>query len=461
MKTTTAQDKPKSDEILPSSIATDALLLKDLVAQYHLHRQREQEIAQAVFNNIARYSCLNDKRIKHWLSLNSVFNGEIILAARNPADDIIALSSDFSGNGICATIATLPVSEIFYRLVEKGYPLTHILSEINKKLHLLLPRDLLCRACVIAVNSSKGYIEIWSSGFPSCLLLSEDGTYRFVASQSNLPLGVVDENNFKPSIQIEKTKVGDRLFIFSNGINKIIKNDNSAFSLEGVKQLLQEKINSEDFFEQLLKVLNEHNDNQSAQPFTLLEVKVELPEISQDNKHTNPLLVTTRCMRDWHFSLELHSQTLRHFDPLPLLLHILMESPELQAHKGVLYTILAELYSNALDHGVLKLDSALKRDTAGFTGYYQQREKLLENLEEGFVRFNIKHTSTKTGGELLIEVVDSGNGFDYSHLLQTDRPNQTYAGRGITLIRNLCKKFEYLAHGNHVRVLYCWEYEDE
>jgi len=107
-------------------------------------------------------------------------------------------------------------------------------------------------------------------------------------------------------------------------------------------------------------------------------------------------------MQEWHFSLELHAQTLRNFDPLPLLLHILVESPELAVHKGVLYTILAELYSNALDHGVLGLDSSMKADAKGFATYYSQREMLLNDLMQGYIRFNIKHVTTSTGGKLIL-----------------------------------------------------------
>ena len=174
----------------------------------------------------------------------------------------------------------------------------------------------------------------------------------------------------------------------------------------------------------------------------------------------NPLIDTQDADADyWHFTLELPSQTLRQFDPLPLLLQILVKLPELQTHQGILYTILAELYSNALDHGVLKLDSSLKHDAVGFAEYYKKRETLLNNLQEGLICFYVKHRAKNTGGELIIEVTDSGQGFDYKEHTTGSYPTKAYAGRGITLIRNLCKTFEYMGNGNQVRAVYEWQYE--
>ncbi|MFD1691395.1 hypothetical protein ACFSHR_07155 [Azotobacter chroococcum] len=62
---------------------------------------------------------------------------------------------------------------------------------------------------------------------------------------------------------------------------------------------------------------------------------------------------------------------------------------ELRAQGSVLYTVLAELYSNALEHGVMGLDSSLKRDAQGFAEYYRERRTRLANLYEGYVRFHL------------------------------------------------------------------------
>ncbi len=63
----------------------------------------------------------------------------------------------------------------------------------------------------------------------------------------------------------------------------------------------------------------------------------------------------------WQVVLELGPEVLRTLDPLPLLVQRLMEIEELRTHREYLSLILAELFSNVLEHGLLGLDTTLKQ----------------------------------------------------------------------------------------------------
>src|SRR5262245_55241365 len=67
-----------------------------------------------------------------------------------------------------------------------------------------------------------------------------------------------------------------------------------------------------------------------------------------------------RVLRNWGFEVELSPNELRQTDVVPLLLATLerMNLPAL--HRSNLFVVLSELVNNALDHGVLLLDSGLK-----------------------------------------------------------------------------------------------------
>ena len=54
-----------------------------------------------------------------------------------------------------------------------------------------------------------------------------------------------------------------------------------------------------------------------------------------------------------------------------------------------LFLVLAELVSNAIDHGVLGLDSSIKREPDGFQRYLQQRQERLVALTEASVEVRI------------------------------------------------------------------------
>ena len=83
---------------------------------------------------------------------------------------------------------------------------------------------------------------------------------------------------------------------------------------------------------------------------------------------------------------ELSSECLHSLDPLPLFLQNLIDVQGLHSHRERLYTILAEIVANALDHGLLRLDSTWKKTPDGFAKYYAEREKRLERLEGEWIR---------------------------------------------------------------------------
>ena len=115
---------------------------------------------------------------------------------------------------------------------------------------------------------------------------------------------------------------------------------------------------------------------------------------------------------DWSIRVELRAESLRNGNPLPSLLQILLQVNQLRSRAGAIYTVLGELYSNALEHGVLGLDSSLKCDAEGFKRYYEQRQQRLQSLVDGHVHLELTIKTDSTGGRLRICIDDSGAGFD-------------------------------------------------
>jgi len=129
----------------------------------------------------------------------------------------------------------------------------------------------------------------------------------------------------------------------------------------------------------------------------------------------------------------------------------------LRSKSGELYTLMAELFSNALEHGVLGLSSELKKGPDGFARYYGERSKAMAAMTEGSVEFVFDHRPTEKGGSLLIRVTDSGKGFDYQKNIDNQFKSEGYSGRGIPLIRSICESIEYKGDGNIVEVVIKWQ----
>ena len=144
-------------------------------------------------------------------------------------------------------------------------------------------------------------------------------------------------------------------------------------------------------------------------------------------------------------------------DPVPLLINQIQELEGLKDQRRVIFTILSELYINALDHGVLNLDSALKAEPGGFTTYFTEREKRLQELSEGHITISIHSRLYPTGGEIIIRIEDSGSGFDYkSYISNIKMDSSIPSGRGLMLTRELCKSLAYSEPGNKVEATYAW-----
>src|SRR5690606_20017990 len=159
-------------------------------------------------------------------------------------------------------------------------------------------------------------------------------------------------------------------------------------------------------------------------------------------------------LADWDICFEIKPSSFHAFDPLPLLLNVLLEVPGLRNYSGTLYTLMAELYSNALEHGVLKLDSAMKDTPEGFTRYYQEREARLREVSAGNIRIHLQHSTSPGGGRLTMRVEDSGEGFDKSNCSAEGLSNRQYCGRGLALLDRLCACVRYLGDASEVEAVF-------
>ena len=70
---------------------------------------------------------------------------------------------------------------------------------------------------------------------------------------------------------------------------------------------------------------------------------------------------------------------------------------------------------------------------------------------------SFNHQPIDNGGRLVIRVLDSGNGFEFSKVFSAVDDNQEYYGRGIQLVRKLCQEFSYLGKGNCVKAVFEWK----
>ena len=118
------------------------------------------------------------------------------------------------------------------------------------------------------------------------------------------------------------------------------------------------------------------------------------------------------------------------------------------AIRSRLFTVLSELYSNALEHGVLRLDSNLKQAEDGFIAYYETRAIRLVELTAATI--HIKYVYDPDRACITLTITDTGDGFD---LEQVQKVGDSAAfGRGLPLIFELCDTVQYSKGGREATV---------
>ena len=418
------------------------------------HMVQEQEVAKRVFDNIAHSGNLNQPNIQHLISPMSVFNGDLLLCAKTPSDSIHIMLGDFTGHGLPAAIGALPAAEIFYGMTIKGFAISDIITEINTRLSTILPVGVFCCATACEVNYREHSVTIWSGGLPDAYIIRPNSGLLNTIVSKHLPLGVLKPQSFSVETEVYLIEDGDKLYIFSDGILEAESPNGDMFGEKRVLELIKDDKTNTALFQALLDNLNKFCRSEAQNDdLTLIEYTFDASGMAVEEQRKSEINLSNQPL-DWLIEYEFRSQTLRSFDPLPLVLQIMMECPSLQPYRGRVFTILAELYSNALDHGVLGLNSNLKQTADGFTDYYNQRKIKLDELNTGYVKIKMEHLPNDHGGELIIKVTDSGDGFNFINQKTSDN---NFSGRGLELIQTLCKSVEHVDNGNGIKVVFQWQ----
>jgi CheY-like chemotaxis protein len=434
--------------------------------------QRDEEIAEQVFRNAVVAGNVAMEQIRSLLKPATVFSGDLMLSAFAPSRDLHVLLGDFTGHGLAAALGALPTSEVFRSMTGKGFSPQQILNAINNKLHTLLPTGMFLAAQFLKVDARLDHISLINCGMPDSFLIGGEPKRikQRIASQA-LPLGIVPDVGYQEETHYLAIEIGDRVILATDGVTEARNPAGEQFG----KQRLIASISGENGDAYLIDRLSENlqafcADAPQEDDISAIEVPLIpalLPAREQDqaaigNDGDESAVFLSRDHADAiAFDLTLQGSQLRHAAPVPTLINFLQEAAGLHQHRRPLFTILTELYVNALDHGILRLDSALKQREDGFSAYFRQREQRLHSLTEGEIRIGLRIHPRQHGGQILIQIEDSGGGFDFERQLMQVAADTQFSGRGILLVKSLCKHLRYAPPGNKAQAVYAWQDADQ
>jgi len=423
------------------------------------HLIQEQQVAKKIFDNIAHKGALAEPYIQYAVSPMSIFNGDILLAAKRPLGGINVFLGDFTGHGLPASIGAMPASDIFFGMTAKGFELYEIVQELNSRLHAILPTGFFCCGLMAEIDFEESSLKLWNGGLPDAYILDKKSGEVQELPSNHLPLGILSEEQFKINLDVRSFEHGQSLFVYSDGVIEAENAEGELFGRDRLLVALCESVTEGRGFSTVKKAIKSFvGEMEQGDDITYIEVKNH-EELNYESFNQVAGHFHISGPSDSSFVLTLGPESLKSFNPLPALSQHLMEIGSLRSYRTQVLTILTELYSNSFEHGVLGLSSELKKSADGFAEYYRQREKRIKELADGYVKISMEHENIERGGRLVIEVCDSGDGFDYNKL-QNSFDEKYLSGRGYPLINQLAESIEFFDNGSRVKVVYKWQVEE-
>lgn len=405
-----------------------------------------------------------DPAVEYWRQTCSSLGGDMLCVRRAPSGVLHVMLADASGHGLAAYVSLLPIVAPFHRMTEKGFPLATIARELNEKIRQALPPERTVAALLVAVDAREGIVTLWNGGMPAAFMLNGAGSMAREFLLIHPSLGTEAEGVFDDRVEQHPLVPGEHLVMVSDGLLAAQGADGQGFGRGRLASVLaacgSPVQQSAQRCAGVAAALEAHLDGRSADD----DMSLVLVDCERGGDVPDAVQAPSRERRsgNWRFSLRLGASELGHFDVVPLLLNVAEQFGVAQSRVGELFVILSELFNNALDHGVLGLDSRLKLSPDGMEQWLTARADRLSSLETGEVDISIEQLVESDQAWLRICCRDSGAGFDVQGTLggqaeevlqETDSPSVLPYGRGLALMRRLAQRVDFNEAGNEVRVM--------
>lgn len=430
-------------------------------------QQSDAELAEKMMSEVIEARNYALDKVKVIKKAATIFSGDIQLTALCPNGDVNVLLGDFTGHGLRSSIGAIPVAETFRAMTKKGFSILEIVAQLNKQLHSLLPSDLFFAACFGRISEHEKSAYIFNAGMPDGYIISTLDNIKHRLPSSHPPLGILNSLLPDAKLTIYNTSEDDRLVFISDGIIEARNEQGQLYGVERFEQAAVEGASKSAIVNYVNNSLQDFCRNMPQEDDISL---VDIPcKGWQSTAHTSKVVIPQGINNEdeyddanpsWSWNMHLTGQLLQTVNPIPLVMNQVSEIEGAGEHWHNLYTILTELFVNALDHGVLGLSSSLKDSAQGFSQYFNERAKRLENLTDGYVSIALKYYPFERGGKMVVVISDSGAGFEILDIIRDNSvavdKGASLSGRGIELVNQLCDTLEYQDSGTSVTASYVW-----
>jgi len=422
---------------------------------YREHNEQEQQFTRHVLEHIVGYRECCTGPVKRWIKPARHLSGDVIAHAYSPTGAFHVLIADSTGHGLAAAISAVPAVDTFHTMTRRGYPIGSIAREINVKLRRLLPADRFVAAALVGVDPYRNRISVWNGGIPAPVFVAGEGRIAREWPSRHPPLGILDDAEFDPRWDSWQWDEQGEVFICSDGLIEAENRDGEPFG----RQRLLDTIGAargDEAFAAVIDAVTAHLAGRDAHDdLSLASIACTGALYQPCAGRDRPSIETPQfAASNWTLALRFGVNEIARDAVQPLLTRWLNQIGLDAAQFGELQLIFSELCHNAVDHGVLGLDSRLKREPDGYDAYQRDRAARLAALAAGAIEVRVAQIVDGGRRRLELRVKDSGRGFDPAPAPADAPADGLPYGRGIPLVRKLAAALRFEANGTEAVVDY-------
>lgn len=430
---------------------------KKTIEDLHSNLELEHQSAERIFEKFVHGATKKIPGLETHISPASIFNGDIFLSTLSPSGNVVLMLGDFTGHGLPAAIGAIPAAEVFYSMNRRGRTPTEIIRVMNDKLKGILPIHIFFGCILIVLDPESRKLSVLNAGMQPVVRINgrDNGVQLFESSCP--PLGVLPNQEFNVKFDTTEVAVDDEVILFTDGVVEAMNSKNEMFGMDRlVSSLLS---NSEHGISKLVDDAEEFtegvdiDDDVSIAKLIVKDV-LDLPHKSLMSIAQNDVRRAALWTLNFEFS---HTSLQNHTDPIEGVVDAVMVMQPLIAFKEDLFVILSELFSNAVEHGLLGLSSEIKQQPNGFIAFAQAKQQALDDLTHGEVVIDIKQTPCdEFSADIEICVTQTSKNMN-NLKLSNKTDYEHFSGRGIKLVKSLCKSLIFDQSAGRVCARYHWK----
>lgn len=422
------------------------------LARFKQEAEREEAVAKFTYEYLLRQNNQVIEGVDLWLKPSSSFSGDIAIAKMSPGGDLYFLLADATGHGLSAAITVMPMVSIFNTMVAKGFDVQPIVIEMNRKLERDTPHDRFVAAIVVHIQQAENQIHVWNGGMPTAFWIAQGEVIQQFKSR-HMALGILDDSQFDANVDTWHFANKGYFFACSDGLLEQESPQRQSFSNE-----------------RLLDIVRSGPDNLSASLVSALAIHAQTESYCDDISfciiEPEKIPLGGHCLLDektmylyekeelanFHWQVRISGKKLANCELSPLCNQFLQYVGVEQNFCQIIFLIVSEMVSNALDHGILRLQSSLKEEPEGFTRYFRERERRLAQLTHtDAIELSLRWESSDNKAQLVVSVTDTGAGYDFS--CGRVQNGELLSGRGLQMIKNLAQRVEIFPPGNRIEAV--------